>query len=219
MYRCTNQISLCTCEMVAENGAFGGCFRHPFHHTPTRTSGRFNLFLGSSAPSAQRVSTVESLLTFSTSTLTHSPSPPPPPSSEGPILAPRALSPKWTPLHLPCASWLAVYIGLYQLAFALVSQSIVALKAQASTLFSAGRTLQVMNALPSRPRPVPPRPHWTEPVSREETLARREKFQKIGWLPPNHKPKTKKVIATAKKHTAAQERTLPRRLCPGTYRP
>jgi len=36
-------------------------------------------------------------------------------------------------------------------------------------------------------------------VSREETLARREKFQKIGWLPPNHKPKTKKVIATAKR--------------------
>jgi hypothetical protein len=36
-------------------------------------------------------------------------------------------------------------------------------------------------------------------VSREETLARREKFQKIGWLPPNHKPKTKNVIATAKR--------------------
>jgi hypothetical protein len=56
-----------------------------------------------------------------------------------------------------------------------------------------------MNALPSRPRPVSPRPHWTEPVSCEETLARREKFQKIGWLPPNHKPKTKKVIATTKR--------------------
>jgi len=92
----------------------------------------------------------------------------PPLSSEGPNLAPRALSPKWTPLHLPCASWLEVYIGLcYQLAFALDSQSIVALKAQASTFFSAGRTLQVMNALPSRPRPLPPRPHWTEPVSRD----------------------------------------------------
>src|SRR5207248_4531606 len=51
-------------------------------------------------------------------------------------------------LHLPCASWLAVYIGL---------------------------------------------------LSREETLARREKFQKIGWLPPNHKPKTKKGIATTKR--------------------
>ena len=35
-------------------------------------------------------------------------------------------------------------------------------------------------------------------MSREETLARREKFQKIGWLPPNHKPKTKKGIATVK---------------------
>ena len=56
-----------------------------------------------------------------------------------------------------------------------------------------------MNISPFQPRPIPPRPHWTEPVSREETLARREKFQKIGWLPPNHKPKTKKVIATAKR--------------------
>jgi hypothetical protein len=28
---------------------------------------------------------------------------PSPPSSEGPILAPRALSPKWTSLYLPCA--------------------------------------------------------------------------------------------------------------------
>jgi len=42
-----------------------------------------------------------------------------------------------------------------------------------------------MNVPPLQPRPVPPRPHWTEPVSREETLARREKFRKIGWLPPN----------------------------------
>jgi hypothetical protein len=87
---------------------------------PNPPSGRFNLFLGSGAPSAQRASTAEPLLTFSTSTLTH-----PlhlPPSSERPILAPQALSPKWTPLHLPCASWLAVYIGLcYQLAFALAS--------------------------------------------------------------------------------------------------
>ena len=49
----------------------------------------------------------------------HSHPPPLPPSSEGPIFALRALSLKWTPLHLPCVSWLGVYIGLcYQLAFA-----------------------------------------------------------------------------------------------------
>jgi hypothetical protein len=53
--------------------------------------------------------------------------------------------------------------------------------------------------VPLQTCPVPPRPHWTEPVSREETLARREKFRKIGWLPPNFKPKTKKAIATAKR--------------------
>src|SRR5436305_2135193 len=56
-------ISLCTCEKAAENSAFGSCFRRPFHHTPTRPSGRFNLFLGSSAPSDQRASTAEPLLT------------------------------------------------------------------------------------------------------------------------------------------------------------
>jgi hypothetical protein len=35
-------------------------------------------------------------------------------------------------------------------------------------------------------------------VSREETLAIREKFQKISWRPPNLKPKTKKVVIWAK---------------------
>src|SRR2546429_3432535 len=40
--------------------------------------------------------------------------------------------------------------------------------------------------------------HWTHPVSREETLARREQFRKIGWHPPNHKPNIKKVVAYAK---------------------
>jgi hypothetical protein len=66
------------------------------------------------------------------------------------------------------------------------------------SLFS-GTQAQVMNVPPLQPRPVPPRPHWTELVSREERVARREKFRKIGWLPPNHKPKTKIVIATAKR--------------------
>jgi hypothetical protein len=56
-----------------------------------------------------------------------------------------------------------------------------------------------MNVPPLHPRPVPPHPHWTESISREETLVRREKFRKIGWLPPNLKPKTKKAIATAKR--------------------
>jgi hypothetical protein len=27
-----------------------------------------------------------------------------------------------------------------------------------------------MNVPPLRPRPVPPRPHWIEPVSREENI-------------------------------------------------
>src|SRR5271155_1228168 len=71
--------SLCTCEKAAENGAFGSCFRHPFHHTPTRASGRFNLFLGSGASSAQRASTAETVA-HGFDIHSHSPSPPPPPS-------------------------------------------------------------------------------------------------------------------------------------------
>jgi hypothetical protein len=69
----------------------GGCFRHTFHHTPTHRLGRFNLFLGSSAPSAQRASTVELLLTFSTSTLTL---PTSPPSSEGTYFGSTSSVPK-----------------------------------------------------------------------------------------------------------------------------
>src|SRR2546421_1905726 len=51
-------------------------------------------------------------------------------------------------------------------------------------------------ALPSLPVSAPP--HWTDPVSREETLARRDKFRNVGWRPPIHKPKTKKVVTYAK---------------------
>src|SRR5580698_5632798 len=56
-----------------------------------------------------------------------------------------------------------------------------------------------MNAPPLQTLHVPPRPHWTDPESREETLARREKFQKVDWRPLNHKPKTKRAIAYAKR--------------------
>ena len=45
----------------------------------------------------------------------------------------------------------------------------------------------------------PPRSHWTLSVSREETLAIREKFRKVDWRKPNHKLKTTKVIARVKK--------------------
>ena len=90
---------------MAENGGPGGLFfGHPFP-SPTPASGRFNLFIGFSAPSVQRASNANRCSRFR-HPLSHSPLPP---SSEGPILAPRAPSPKWTSLHLPCASWLAIY--------------------------------------------------------------------------------------------------------------
>jgi hypothetical protein len=55
-----------------------------------------------------------------------------------------------------------------------------------------------MSVISSQSRPVSHRQHWTVPVSREETLAVREKFRKVGWRPPNHKPKTKKGVLWAK---------------------
>ena len=35
-------------------------------------------------------------------------------------------------------------------------------------------------------------------MSGEEILAIREEFRKVGWCPPNHKPKTTKNVAYAK---------------------
>ena len=51
-------------------------------------------------------------------------------------------------------------------------------------------------SLPSRP--VSSHPHWTIPVSREETLTVREKFRAVSWRQPNHKPNTIKIVAWAK---------------------
>jgi hypothetical protein len=55
-----------------------------------------------------------------------------------------------------------------------------------------------MNEPSSQSLSIAPRLHWTDPVSREETLARREQFRKISRRPPNHKSSTKKVAAYAK---------------------
>jgi hypothetical protein len=46
-------------------------------------------------------------------------------------------------------------------------------------------------------RPAP-RQHWTILVRHEETSAVRDQFRKVGWRPPNHKPKTTKLVASAK---------------------
>jgi hypothetical protein len=55
-----------------------------------------------------------------------------------------------------------------------------------------------MDAPPLPSRPVSSRPHWTIPVSREETLTVREKFRAVSWRQPNHKPSTTKIVARAK---------------------
>jgi hypothetical protein len=47
--------------------------------------------------------------------------------------------------------------------------------------------------------PVPHRPYWTASVSREETLAVREKFRKADWRQLNHKPSTTKVVVWVKR--------------------
>jgi hypothetical protein len=131
--RCSSDhdISLGTCEMVAENGRFGGCFRHPFHQSLTRAPGRFNLFFRLLPPSVPRLAHVFDIFSYSPS-LT---------SSEGPILAPRALFPKWAPralspkwasLRSTCGSWLAVYMGpSSQPVFALASLVVLPLLSSA----------------------------------------------------------------------------------------
>jgi hypothetical protein len=55
-----------------------------------------------------------------------------------------------------------------------------------------------MSEIPLQSRPVPHRQRWTVPVSREETLAVQEKFRRVDWRAPNHKPKTTKIVAWAK---------------------
>src|SRR5436305_8519295 len=71
------RISLCTCKKVAENGAFGNCFRHPFHQTPTRASGRFDLILVSNAPKRPE-SLHRRTVAHVFDIQSYSPSPPPP---------------------------------------------------------------------------------------------------------------------------------------------
>jgi hypothetical protein len=55
-----------------------------------------------------------------------------------------------------------------------------------------------MSVISSQSRTVSYRQHWAVPVSREETLAAREKFQKIGGVHQIINPMTKKGMAWAK---------------------
>jgi len=61
---------------VAENGGPGGLFSAPFPPEPNPQSGRFNHFLGSSAPSAQRASSAPLLTFFDIHSHSTSPFPP-----------------------------------------------------------------------------------------------------------------------------------------------
>ena len=107
----------CTCEMV-ENGCFGGCFRRPFHQSPTHALGCFNriictrkwrswraVFGARAQPACLAALPLFTLLALKRPRLLslhfrhvfdiHSHSPFPLPS------APRAQFPKWTSLGLP----------------------------------------------------------------------------------------------------------------------
>ena len=55
-----------------------------------------------------------------------------------------------------------------------------------------------MNALSSQSRTVSSHQRQTIPILHEETLALWEKFRKVGWHRPNHKPSTAKIVAWAK---------------------
>jgi len=91
-YQNSNRTSLCNCNLSTRA-------------QPARLAAW--TFFYSSAPSAQGASNAPRCSRFR-----HPLSLTLPLSSEGPILAPRALSPKWTSPYLPSALWLTVYIGL-----------------------------------------------------------------------------------------------------------
>jgi hypothetical protein len=54
-------------------------------------------------------------------------------------------------------------------------------------------------------QPLPPavrndEQYWVKPILCEETRARLEHFRKLGWLPPNYKPKTLMGIAEVERY-------------------
>src|SRR4051794_36215852 len=94
----------CTAGVLME-----GLFSAPFHRSPGPRAWPLEPFLKlwrAKRPGSLHQKTVAHVFDI------HSHSPSPSSSSEGPILAPRALSPKWASLHLPYATCLAVHIRL-----------------------------------------------------------------------------------------------------------
>ncbi|KAF5015788.1 hypothetical protein F66182_12752, partial [Fusarium sp. NRRL 66182] len=60
---------------------------------------------------------------------------------------------------------------------------------------------------PSPPSPSPPpsanpneHQYWTDPILCDETRAKLEYYRSLGWLPPNHKPKTLEGIAVVERY-------------------
>jgi hypothetical protein len=102
-------------------------------------------------------------------------------SHRGPILAPRPLTPKWTSLDL---SWvmargicgtLSPSVHRPRLRFLTrppLSLGVYSLSSRTRAFNHERNNITV---------PVPHRQHRTVPVSREEALAVREKFRRVGW--------------------------------------
>jgi hypothetical protein len=57
-----------------------------------------------------------------------------------------------------------------------------------------------MGAQPLPPADPNDEQHWAKPILCEETRARLEHFRKLGWLPPNYKPKTLMGIAVVERY-------------------
>jgi hypothetical protein len=92
-------------------------------------------------------------------------------------------------LKFICVLRATVYMGLG-------SQPVFALASLSSGVYLLSEPqVMDMDASPLEPRPVSFRPHWIDPVPREETLAVRENFRKVGWRQTNHKPSTTKIVA------------------------
>src|SRR5437764_9396944 len=105
------------------------------------------------------------------------------------ILAPRTVSPKWTLRSMARG----IYRTVLPASLHPLLPIHLALEPQASTFFTAERRVQIMDIVPSQPRPASPRPCRTETTGESGQISE-------DWLVCTEpKPKTKKVIATTKR--------------------
>jgi hypothetical protein len=172
----------------------GGRFRPPSHRTVTRPPRCFNLFSSLRAKRPVELSSQSSFPHLFLRTFFFATPPFPSPLPKKAYFGSTTSVLKMDSSQAMCGSWLAAYIGRLPQAPSLSPR-----QTWTSSPSSSANFKPLAMDQPSRQsRHSSPQLHWTVPVAREETLAVREKFRKMGWRPPIHKPSTSKVVARAK---------------------